>query len=85
MFQKKNEAAFDGIDGVHIVADDIIIAAANVEEHDMILRQVLARARDRNVKFNFDKLQLRVNSVKYLGTIVSDEGIKPDPARSVPL
>ena len=81
VFQKKNEAAFDGIDGVHIVADDIIIAAANVEEHDMILRQVLARAQDRNVKFNFDKLQLRVNSVKYLGTIVTDEGIKPDPAK----
>ena len=28
-----------------------------------------------------DKLQLRVNSVKYLGIIVSDEGIKPDPAK----
>ena len=28
-----------------------------------------------------DKLQLRVNSVKYLGTIVSDEGINPYPAK----
>ena len=81
VFQKRNEAAFDGIDSVHIMADDIIIAAATVEEHDVILRKVLARARDRNVKFNLDKLQLRVNSVKYLGTIVSDEGIKPDPAK----
>ena len=63
------------------MADDIIIAAVNVEENDTILRQVLDRARDRNVKFNFDKLQLRVNSVKYLGTIVSDERIKPDPAK----
>ena len=81
VFQKRNEAAFDGIDGVHIMADDIIIAAATVEEHDIILRKVLVRAGDRNVKFNLDKLQLRVNSVKYLGTIVSDEGIKPDPAK----
>ena len=25
--------------------------------------------------------QLRVNKVKYLGTIISEEGIKPDPAK----
>jgi len=31
------------------MADDIIIAAATVEEHDMIVRRVLARARE--VKF----------------------------------
>ena len=32
-----------------------------------------------NVKLNYDKLQLRVPEVKYLGTIVSQEGMKPDP------
>ena len=32
------------------MADDIIIAAATVEEHDVILRKVLARARDCNVR-----------------------------------
>ena len=63
------------------MADDIIIAAASVQEHDAILRRVLERARDRNIKLNWDKLQLRVNAVKYLGTIISEEGIKPDPAK----
>ena len=81
VFQKKNEAAFAGIEGIHIVADDIIIAADTIEEHDVILQKVLQRARERNVKFNFDKLQLRVNAVKYLGTIISAEGVKPDPAK----
>ena len=37
VFQKKNKEAFSGIDGVHIMAYDIIIAAATVEEHDAIL------------------------------------------------
>ena len=78
---QKNESAFEGIDGVHIVADDIIIAAATTEEHNATLRKILERARERNVKFNWDKLQLRVNTVKYLGTIISEEGIKPDPQR----
>ena len=40
----------------------------------MILQKVLQRARERKVKFNFDILQLRVNTVKYLGTIIT---VKP--------
>ena len=78
VFQKKNEEAFSGIPGIHIVADDIIIAAVNVEENDQILRQVLERAKQKNIKFNFDKLQLSVNEVRYLGTMVTPEGIKPN-------
>ena len=58
-FFKKNEEAFTGIPGIHIVADDIIIAAVNIEEHDQILRQVLERVNQRKIKLNFDKLQLR--------------------------
>ena len=48
-FFKKNEEAFAGIPGIHIVADDIIIAAVNIEEHDQILRQVLERANQKNI------------------------------------
>ena len=61
VFQKR---AFEGIEGIHIVADDIIIAASTIEEHDKILTEVLQRAAARNVNLNFDKLQLRVNEVK---------------------
>ena len=50
-----------------------------MQEHDSILRQVLERAKERNVRFNFSKLQLRVPEVKYLGTIISADGMKPDP------
>ena len=81
VFQKKNEAAFAGIEGIHIVADDIIIAADTIEEHDAILQKILTRARERNIKFNFDKLQLRVDTVKYLGTIIGADGVKPDPTK----
>ena len=57
------------------MADDFTIAAATVEEHDAILCTVLEKAResDQNVKFNWDKLRLCVNTVKYLGTIISEQ------------
>ena len=67
---------FEGISGIHIVADDIIIAASSVQEHDCVLYQVLERAKECNVHFNFNKLQLRVPEVKYLGTIITADGMK---------
>ena len=81
VFPKKNEEAFANIPGLYIVADDLIIAAENSDEHDKILHQVLQRAEDRNIKINFDKLNLRTKEVKYLGTIVTPDGIKPDPGK----
>ena len=33
------------------------------------------------MKLNFDKFQFCVSEVKYLGTIISQEGMKPDPAK----
>ena len=81
VFQKNNESVFEGIKGIHIVSDDIIIAGSSLQEHDQILRQVLERAKERNVRFNYDKLQLRVPEVKYLGTIITADGMKPDPSK----
>jgi len=52
-----------------------------VEEHDKILKQVLGKVIERNVKFNFDEFQLSGDEVKYLQTIISDQGIKPDPSK----
>ena len=45
------------------------------------MKQVLDRAEAHNVKLNYDKLQLRVPEVKYLGTIVLAEGMRPDPSK----
>jgi len=79
VFKNKNEEAFSGIPGIHIVADEIIIAAASSnQEHNQILTQ---RAKDCITVFNQNKLQLRVNEVKYLETIVTPEGIKQDPSK----
>ena len=78
VFQKKNEALFDDISGVEIIFDDIIVAAESEVEHDTIVRKLLQRAREANVKFNEAKLQFKVSEVKYMGNIVSESGLKPD-------
>ena len=79
--QKKTFQTFGDIPGVHIVADDMLIAAKDDDEHDEILHKVLSRAQQQGVRFNLKKLQLRRNEVMYLGMKVSGEGITPDPAK----
>lgn len=49
---------------MHIIADEMIISASSEQEHDEILRQVMERAKKSNVKFNKDKLQYKVHTVK---------------------
>jgi len=77
--QKMVDNNFSDIPGVLAVHDDIIIAGADGDSHDTALKHVLDRTRERNIKFNQSKIQLRVDKVKYLGSIVSAEGFRPDP------
>ena len=66
---------------VFVVFDDIIVAACDDDEHDATLRKLLERARRHNVRFNKNKLQLRVPQVRYLGHLLTKDGIKPDPEK----
>ena len=85
VMQKRNEEAFSDLHGVHVIADDIIVAAPTEEEHDACLQKLIDRAREKNVKFNPEKLQYKVLSVQYMGNIVSDKGLAPsqDKVRAI--
>ena len=64
-----------------VIFVDIIVPAADEQEHDQIIVKLLQRAREANVKFNTAKLQYKVSEVKYMGNIVSESGLKPDGER----
>lgn len=81
VFQRMNEMNFGDIENVLIYFDDIMIMGATKEEHDETLRKVLERARERNVRFNVNKLQVALTKVKYLGHIFSLNEIQADPER----
>lgn len=81
VLQKRNYSTFGDIPGVHILADDMIIAAENEAEHDATLIKVMNRAKEENVRFNPVKMQFKVKEVKYLGNIITAEGLKPDDTK----
>ena len=51
----------------------------NEEEHNERLEQTLKRAEQRNLKLNKDKSRIKQKEISYLGHIISEDGIKPDP------
>ena len=78
VLQKHVYKAFGDIPGVYVIADDMIIATEDDQSHDETLRKVMARAREKGVKFNKNKIQYKVKEVKYMGQILSAEGQRPD-------
>ena len=82
--QQMVDDEFSDIPGALAVHDDIIVSGANEEEHDTALEKVLLRARERNIKFNKKKIQLRVTEVKYLGNVVSENDLHLIQKRSEP-
>ena len=39
----------------------------------------MERCHERKIKLNATKLQFKVKELKFMGTIISDQGMKPDP------
>ena len=81
VMQKRNESTFTDIPGVHVIADDLIIAAKDEAEHDLILHKVMRRAHERNICFNKDKLQFKLSEVSYMGNVVSATGLRLCPKK----
>ena len=59
--------------------DDIVVATETVEDHMARLREVLECWREAGFKARAAKCDFIKSEIKYLGRIVSAEGVKPNP------
>ena len=82
IFQRKMDEMLEGIEGARAVLDDILVAGKDEEEHDRILENVIRRATDYNLGFNFKKCQIKKRRVKYVGHVVSEKGLEQCPDKS---
>jgi hypothetical protein len=81
IFQKRLCQALEGLKGVWCVADDIIIAGKDKLDHSQKTLALLQRCAEVGIRLNSEKCQHEVSEVKFLGHIVSADGLKPDPAK----
>ena len=59
--------------------DDIVIATETVEDHMIRLREAFECSREAGFKMRVAKCDFMKSEIKYLGRVVSAEGIKSDP------
>jgi hypothetical protein len=64
-----------------VFIDDILVYSKNKEEHVEHLRIILQRLRDHKLYAKFSKCEFRLDSVKFLGLTISNEGISVDPSK----
>lgn len=64
-----------------VYIDDIVVFSVSLEEHMEKLKKVFQRLREWNLKIQVDKCHFLKKEIEFLGHIVSQEGIKPNPAK----
>src|SRR4051812_43337083 len=83
-FQHFMNEVFSDVSDIFVVVylDDILIFSDSLEEHQNHVRMVLQRLRDHNLHARLDKSEFHLDSVEYLGYILSPTGISMDPAKT---
>jgi len=81
VFQHVLVHLFQDIEGVEVIVDDLVVWGEDMEQHDMRLRQVLDRCRERNLKLNREKCHFQVSEVHYVGHVLSAGGVEADPQK----
>jgi hypothetical protein len=64
-----------------VYLDEVIVVGRTFQEHLFNMRKLFQRFREARLKLNPEKCQLFRREVRYLGYIVSPEGISTDPEK----
>uniref|UniRef100_A0A5S6Q464 Reverse transcriptase domain-containing protein n=1 Tax=Trichuris muris TaxID=70415 RepID=A0A5S6Q464_TRIMR len=80
-FQRLMEQVLSGLNWKCCVVylDEVIIFARNYEDHLYRLREVLGRLRKAGLKARPNKCKFFRKEIKYLGHLVTEDGVSPDP------
>lgn len=81
VFQEKMFEIFGSVEGCCFYIDDLLIYGNSVEQHNERLEKILNIAKESNLKFNSEKCKFLVSEVKYMGHIITSEGMKADDSK----
>ena len=82
LFQRVMDDLLIGLGNAKPVADDIKIHGNSELEHDLYLLEVLDRCQQAGLHLNPDKCQIKKNSVKFYGNLLTTTGMKPEPKKN---
>jgi len=78
-FQGTMESILEGLEGVVCMMDDILVHGPSEAGHWRNLQSVLSAIKRSGMMLRKDKCEFGKEEIKFLGHVISREGIKPDP------
>ena len=82
LFQRRMSTILQDLSGTLCQMDDVLVFGKTQQEHDDRLTAVLQCIKDAGVTLNPDKCVFSKRQVKFLGHIVDQNGIQPDPDKT---
>jgi len=80
-FQRAMEGVLEGLDCASPYVDDVLTSSSSFKEHLVDLEKVLTRLQDAKLKIKSRKCSFGFQETKFLGFIISKDGIKVCPSR----
>lgn len=82
-FQRLMNIVLSGLQGTHCYTylDDIVAFNHDLLSHCQNLRNIFHKLREHNLKLQPDKCEFFRREAQYLGHIISDKGVMPDPKK----
>ena len=81
IFQQKMDEILADCPGTLGISDDTVVYGKSEEEHDKNLHNIMKKARDHGLVFNFEKCQIKCKEISFFGMIYSASGVRPDPKK----
>ena len=82
LFQHRMNRILEGMEGVVVLMDDVLVFASTKEEHDIRLSTVLKRLEEVGATLNRAKCEIFQPTVRFLGHILDKQGIRADPEKT---
>lgn len=82
VYQKRMNLILEGLPGFVGLINDILVHGQNQAEHDARLAAVLKRLAEHGVTLNPDKCVFSQKSVKFLGHLIDQHGVRADPDKT---
>ena len=84
-FQKRLLDALESLEGIICVADDILVYGEGdteedaLKDHDRHFVALMECCAPKNTKLNAEKFKFKLREVKFMGNVITDKGMRPDP------
>lgn len=77
VFQEIMEMVLSGCENCFNFIDDVIIFGESKEQLEKHVKAVLGRFKEYNIRLNYEKCTFSVKEIRFLGHLLSENGIKP--------